>query len=211
MSGTNETTVGKANGSAWNAMLPGFANPTLDSQAAFRDIMNAMARPGTIVDAGHNLPAFEDIDPAALCFLMALLDHETSIWLGSDRDHAEVLRYLKFHTGAARATRPVDAQFALVTAPAHLPPLVTFSAGDPEFPDRSATVLIQVPDLTSGAPVRIEGPGIRGKTTVNVAGLDLRFWSAFAANRGLYPCGVDVVLTSGAGLLALPRSVIVEL
>ncbi|QQS13816.1 MAG: phosphonate C-P lyase system protein PhnH [Rhodospirillales bacterium] len=211
MTVTAERSAALVNGHAANLVPPGFADPVLDSQAAFRSIMDASARPGTIVDAGSNLPAFDGIDPAALCFLMALCDHETSLWLGSDRDHAAVFRYLKFHTGAGAARRPADAHFALITEPGHLPPLVTFATGDPEFPERSATILIQVPDLTSGLPLRIAAPGIRDKITINVAGLDLRFWSAFAANRGLYPCGVDVILTARERLMALPRSVIVEL
>jgi alpha-D-ribose 1-methylphosphonate 5-triphosphate synthase subunit PhnH len=211
MGSANNHGVARINGSLSTEVLPGFVNPILDSQAAFRSIMDAAASPGTLVEVGRSLPSFEGVDPAALCFLMALCDQATPVWLGGDHDQSALLRYLAFHTGAPLAKRPVDAAFALIAEPAQLPPLVTFSAGEQEYPERSTTVLIQLPSLTAGPPVHIEGPGIQGKATVRPAGLDPAFWPAFAANRDLYPCGVDVILTSGSELLALPRSVIVEI
>ena len=211
MGSVNDHSAAPTNGSLSAEVLPGFANPILDSQAAFRSIMDAMASPGTLVEVGRSLPSVEGVDPAALCFLMALCDQSTSVWLGGDRDQSALVRYLAFHTGAPLAKRPDDAAFALIAEPARLPPLVAFSTGDQEYPERSTTVLIQVASLTAGPPVRLEGPGIRDQATIRPAGLDPAFWSAFAANRDLYPCGVDVILTSGSELLALPRSVIVEI
>jgi alpha-D-ribose 1-methylphosphonate 5-triphosphate synthase subunit PhnH len=36
------------------------------------------------------------------------------------------------------------------------------------------------------------------------------FWTEWAANHGLFPCGVDLVFVAGTELCALPRSIAVE-
>ena len=56
----------------------------------------------------------------------------------------------------------------------------------------------------------MRGPGIETRAAISIAGLPDSFWSEWAANHALFPCGVDLVFTSGADLLALPRSIVVE-
>ena len=65
-------------------------------------------------------------------------------------------------------------------------------------------------DLRGGPTRQWHGPGIDGRTAVAVAGLSDDFWQDWAANHGLFPCGVDIVFTAGTELCALPRSVAVE-
>ncbi|MFN3615885.1 MAG: phosphonate C-P lyase system protein PhnH, partial [Rubrimonas sp.] len=61
--------------------------------------------------------------------------------------------------------------------------------------------------LTMGEGVRLTGPGIRGETRLDVAGVDAGFWAAIARNAVTAPLGLDVVLTAGSAMAALPRSV----
>ena len=53
-------------------------------------------------------------------------------------------------------------------------------------------------------------PASTTRAEIAIAGLPDSFWGEWAANHALFPCGVDLVFTAGAELLALPRSIAVE-
>ena len=89
-------------------------------------------------------------------------------------------------------------------------PFDGFNLGTDAYPDRSATLVIEVPALRGGLVEQWRGPGIDGRATVAIAGLPEDFWNDWAANHGLFPCGVDLVFTAGTELCALPRSIAVE-
>ena len=117
--------------------------------------------------------------------------------------------FVRFHTGAPIAPDTAAAIFALVT-PAGQPMLGGFAIGSDPYPDRSATLVIQVPALRGGPTRILRGPGIDGSAIAGIAGLADSFWSEWTANRALFPCGVDVVFAAGSELLALPRSIAME-
>jgi len=85
-----------------------------------------------------------------------------------------------------------------------------FAIGTDPYPDRSATLVIEVPVLGAGTTRRWRGPGIDGQAAVAVGGLGTDFWQAWADNHALFPCGIDIVFAAGSQLLALPRSIAVE-
>ena len=95
-------------------------------------------------------------------------------------------------------------------APASMPPLVVFDAGTDERPDRSATLVVQVGELRSGAGRRLSGPGIDGEAWLDVDGLAPGFWDAVRANAAGFPRGVDLLLCARGRLAALPRTTRVE-
>ena len=51
---------------------------------------------------------------------------------------------------------------------------------------------------------------LRTPATLDVAGLPADFAATWAENHALYPRGIDLLLTAGPALVALPRSVSVE-
>src|SRR5262249_8284357 len=105
---------------------------------------------------------------------------------------------------------PEQARFAVVSDPDAMPPLARFDIGTDEFPDRSATVIVQTRGLSEGPGRRLTGPGIAGESRLEVSGLPASLWRALDANHALFPRGVDVLLTDGARLVALPRTTKVE-
>jgi alpha-D-ribose 1-methylphosphonate 5-triphosphate synthase subunit PhnH len=122
------------------AVQPGFASPVHDAQAAFRSVMMAMARPGTVrrIEAVPGAPGA--LEPAAAAVALALCDFETPVWL--DPALAEdkgVTGFLAFHTGAPVTPAIEAAQFAFLPRGAELPELTAFAQGDLSYPDRSAT------------------------------------------------------------------------
>ena len=129
-----------------------FTDPVLESQAAFRAIMRAMASPGSIVTCGGGLAPPPPLHPAAAAAILTLADFETPLWIAPSLSvNAEVVGYLKFHTGAAKAFAPGKASFALLDLGADTLDLESFSQGALDYPDRSTTVVAQAQSLGRGA------------------------------------------------------------
>ncbi len=190
-------------------VLPGFADPVFDSQHVFRECLEALAHPGRLIVTASERPPMPALDAAAGALLLALLDQDTRLWLSPGLVHGPAAASLRFHTGCALAASPGEADFALVSEPAELPPLEAFGAGSDEHPERSATIVLQVPAiLPSGW--RLTGPGIRGEARMSAPALGAEFHSQWEQNRQRFPCGVDLFLTSGARLCGLPRTTRLE-
>lgn len=180
-----------------DALDGGFSDAPRDSAHAFRAVMEAVARPGRIVTlAGAAAPA--PVSPAAATVLLTLCDPDMPLWLAPSHDTPALRAWLAFHTGAPLAA-PQECRFALGTWPA-LQPLGRFAIGTPEYPDRSATLIIEQPTLLNDGPA-LSGPGIRDHARLN-----LPETQAFQRNAALFPLGFDCLFTSGNRLAALPRS-----
>jgi alpha-D-ribose 1-methylphosphonate 5-triphosphate synthase subunit PhnH len=189
-------------------LLPGFSDPVLASQAVFRTVMEAMARPGQITELGVTIAPPAPLGIAAAALALTLLDFETVVWLDPTLAVApEVDSWLKFHTGAPRATDPAAAAFAFIAEPAAMPGFDAFGLGSVEYPDGSTTLVLEVETLTEGDVFHLCGPGIKGSRSLAAAPLPADFAARMAANRARFPRGVDLVLTCGHRLAALPRSV----
>ena len=182
-----------------------FADPTLESQAAFRRIMRAMSAPATFLSCGETLAPPEPLARAAAAALLTLADFETPLWIAPSFP-AAVRDYLVFHTGAPRAAQPDKAAFALVALSADGLDLARFAQGTAEYPDRSTTIVAQASTIEAGPRLRLSGPGIKGEATLAVSPLPSDFAARWAANRAAFPLGVDLIFVADARLAALPRS-----
>lgn len=185
----------------------GFANPVQSSQAVFRGVMNAMARPGSVHTISETVKAPSLMMPATAAVALALFDHDTSIWLDPDfAREADMASWLRFQTGASLTSDASLAVFALIAKGSALPDFETFALGTPEYPDRSTTLVVQVETLTNGEEIALSGPGIQGTSSLRAGALPPDFVARMQANRALFPLGVDLLLVSGHDLVALPRS-----
>jgi len=182
-----------------------FADPTFESQAAFRRIMRALSAPGTILACGEALAPPPPLARAAAATLLTLADFETPLWIAPSFP-AAIGDYLAFHTGAPRAAAPDKAAFALVDLSVDALDLARFASGTAEYPDRSTTIVIQPSSFAIGPRLRLSGPGIKGESTLAVSPLPKDFVAQWAANRAGFPLGVDLIFVAEARLAALPRS-----
>ena len=181
--------------------LPGFADPVLSAQSAFRAILDAMSRPGTIHGAGYGLTPPVPLTQATAACLLTLVDAETTLWLDDGCDAAR--DWIAFHCGAPFA--PLEtAGFALADT---LPDLAALDAGSDDGPQDGTTVILQVASLCSGQRLALAGPGLKTSTMLDVDGLPDDFVSVWAANHARFPRGIDLILCAGDELVALPRSV----
>jgi alpha-D-ribose 1-methylphosphonate 5-triphosphate synthase subunit PhnH len=191
-------------------LAPGFTSPVHDAQACFRAVLDAMSHPGRIVTLPTRLAAAAPapLGEAAAAIALSLCDLDTAVWL--DAPLSAAAPYLRFHCGCPIAPAPALAQFAFAAAQKDLPPLDGFALGTDEYPDRSTTLVVEVSALGQAGGRTLSGPGIDGAVRLSADGLPSRFWSERALLAELLPRGIDVILTAGARLAALPRSTRVE-
>lgn len=184
-----------------DTLTGGFTAAPQQSARAFRALMNALARPGSIEEIrGGTGPA--PLSAAAATTLLTLCDTETPVYLAGAHDTDAIRQWIAFHIGAPIGTRE-QAMFALGTWKA-LTPITGFPIGTPEYPDRSTTLIVEMDALSNTGPA-LSGPGIQ-----TTAQLSLPETTAFQQNRMLFPMGVDCYFTAGSRIAALPRSTKVE-
>ncbi len=188
-----------------DGLMAGFADPVPGAQSCFRAVLEALSRPGRIVGLAQPARAPAGLSAAAAGVLATLADLDTPVWLGAGLDGPSIGAFVTGACGAPLAAAPAQATFALVGA-GDLLPLDRFSRGEEAYPDRSATVIVEVPALEGGPVRELSGPGIRGRQGLAVAGLPEGFDAAWAAQRAMFPLGVDLILCNGDRLAALPRS-----
>lgn len=193
----------------------GFTNPVHDAQQVFRAVLDAMSRPGSLHRLSSNL--LEPLQPGALprglaAVLLTLLDAETTLALHDA--FGTSAPYLRFHTGAR--LRPLDGEAMFAVQPAPLADASLWQVlgdGTDEAPHLGATLVVEVPALQAVDPappnttrVALRGPGIRDRRTLLVGGLHTDFWRARIAREADFPRGIDLLLTCGDTLAAIPRT-----
>ncbi len=184
----------------------GFGDPVADAQMAFRAALRALSHPGETVECPASAPAVAGLMPATVALLLALTDHETPVWWACGTPAP----WLRFHTGAPSAARADDAHFAVVPVAERLPELALLNAGTDESPERSTTLLLELPSLAGGAAVVCSGPGLRAPRTLHLAGLPGHFWAQWQDNHARFPSGVDVFFICGRHIVGLPRTIVVQ-
>ena len=183
-----------------DGLRTGFDEPVRDAQYTFRLILEAMSRPGTIIDLGLPLTPPSGLSPAAAAVCLALADVDTPIYLEGAARTPAVETFLRFHTGASVTEDRGPALFAVCDGDAA--GIDGYQLGTDEHPDRSATLIVQVAGLEAAGGLRLTGPGIKDQQTLGIKGLHPARLDARQALAKAFPRG----LVTGAALAALPRT-----
>jgi len=190
----------------------GFANEFHTSQLVFRTALKALSYPGRVIEMEHDAITPSDANPVASGLLLALLDSETSLWCSNPSTMCAAADWLQFHTDCSVLTSPESADFLWVKNIRDLPNLKDCKLGTDQYPDKSATCVIEVPHLREESPwpFTLKGPGIQFEEHLHIQGWEekdheefLKFWKA---NNLLFPCGIDIFFCDGHSLLGLPRT-----
>ena len=197
-------------------------------QRSFRAVMDAMARPGrpeTMPLATGRQTRYPGIGKPLATLIDMLVDQATTFSLAQGCDDA-LARAIASETHA-KSVLPDAASFVIVPERADAPciemAIAHATAGSRAAPEQGATVLVgcsriagqderpgSVDDDRPLHWVSIEGPGVRD---AHVFGVDRIDW-AWARNRreDEFPCGIDIVLVDGRGVVvAIPRTSFVSL
>jgi len=195
-------------------MAPGFTDSTAQSQVVFRCALDAMARPGKpvrIPDTALVSPT-RSTNAVAASVLLALLDQDCALWLSPTLANGPAAAWLRFHTGCQIEADCSKADFVWAASFAELPSLDQLKQGSAEYPDQSATCVVDVKGWRNAAAsdavtVSLRGPGVRDVITLSVEGMHAGFVRQHHATQEHAPCGVDVFCCAADVLLGLPRSV----
>jgi alpha-D-ribose 1-methylphosphonate 5-triphosphate synthase subunit PhnH len=185
-----------------NDLSGGFTDPPQDSARAFRQIMNAMARPGHIVSLSGLTPPVS-LSKAQASVALTLFDHTTMICLKGKYDNEAVKQWLSFHTGT-KYTSPELADFIICNKD-EIGEISTLKQGNSEYPDQSATVIVEYPKLASGR-CRLTGPGIKDAIMISITQI-----APFRNGQSVFPLGIDFILTCDDKLMGLPRTTNMEM
>ena len=193
------------------ALAPGLADPVHDSQAVFRAVLDAFARPGRIqtVRCSARLPVAQAA-PAALNILLALLDQDCTLWLAPVLRQEAVIANQRFHTGCRIVEDAAQAQFVWAASGAELPILNTLACGSEYEPEFGATCLVQVEAFAHTSGWTLSGPGIADTQALQVEGLPADFAAQWAENHARFPRGIDLLLCAGEQIVGLPRTSRIE-
>ena len=197
-----------------SALGAGFSSEALGSQGVFRAVLQALSQPGAPVVVAHDAEVPATGHEASAAVLLALLDSECTLWLSPRLAASQAGVWLRFHTGCVLVDSPEQARFAWVAAGDAMPALAGLQCGSDEYPDQSATCVVDVavlaPAVHGAGAWRLTGPGIRDAQHLHVAGLPGDFTAQWADNHGAFPRGVDVVLATASHIAGLPRTTCIE-
>jgi len=191
------------------AIEAGFIDPVDDANAVFRQVLDALAHPGRIARIAQptRVPR-GSLGRAAIGVALALADFETPVWL--DDAAAPAASHLRFHCNCPIVSQTDRATFLFAADATQIPALETLPLGSDSYPDQGATLVIEVAGLAPDGGLTLQGPGIDGRSQLGVGGLPDDFWEARAALAPLFPRGIDLLLTKGDLLVAVPRTTLVR-
>lgn len=191
------------------------------SQRAFRLLLDALARPGTVHDSSPvDLPAGV---PAPLLLPLALADVEVGVAVVSGDPGEPWSRFLVDVTGAATADPSTAGIVVLLGGfgPADVLALRRGSDDSPELGARVAVACRSLRPIDSAADltdahgtgptdevvVTLHGPGVDGTARLAVAGLPASVFEALSVANAGFPSGIDTwLLTPEGHVAAIPRS-----
>lgn len=183
-----------------------FADPVFDGQRVFRAVMDALARPGRIVSLDVECAPPAPLPPGLAAVALALADADAPLWLDASLASDDVAAYLRFHTGARIVAEAAGAAFALIGDPAGCPAPEAFEAGDPDYPDRSTTLVIALDRIEPEGDFVLAGPGIAGRGSLGLHPPVRGLLALMRANAAGFPLGLDCLFVAPGALTALPRS-----
>jgi alpha-D-ribose 1-methylphosphonate 5-triphosphate synthase subunit PhnH len=174
-------------------------NP-LEQRLAFRALMDAWARPGTIAE----LTSWSAAGAAGLCVLATLCDQGTSL---CDL-HGQLAPGDRSRLGVPLRDPANAAEAAFILADGTRDPeTMTPQRGTLLAPELGATVVLTGADFSAdGTELVLQGPGIATTCRISVGGLHPG-WLEARSRWCDFPLGVDLVLCSGSSILCLPRHV----
>lgn len=188
----------------------GFSNEAFGSQAVFRAVLQALSHPGRTVAVEHDAQAPAVGHSASAAVLLALLDSDCTLWLSPKLAASDAGAWLRFHTGCTVVADAAQARFVWVAQGDALPALNRLALGTDIYPDQSATCVVDVSRAATTVDAsdawHLRGPGIQEVAALQVDGLPDDFEAQWAANHGVFPRGVDLLLGTPDQIVGLPRT-----
>jgi alpha-D-ribose 1-methylphosphonate 5-triphosphate synthase subunit PhnH len=187
-------------------------DPVHDLQAVFRELMSAIASPGSVRNIGERAGRIdiETVLPKPLLAVgLTLLDAETVFCLRSaelGNGEAELARMTSARGGAVEEA---DFVFVIGGGDEWARALSESRPGTLVDPHLGATLVVMAEAIAEGGPLSLSGPGVEPGAALDIA--PGGSWLAARAEKNReYPLGVDMILLDPEGrIVALPRTTLV--
>lgn len=190
-------------------LQPAFTLAVQDAQHSFRRLLKAMSEPGAIVSLHQLSQGWLPLNLATTSVLLTLADNDTPVWLSGALSNDIASQNLRFHTGAPLVDQPQQAVFAVADEQISHEQLNALSEGSAVAPETSATLILQASSLSGGRMLRLTGAGIADERMV-APQLPECIIHELTERPHPFPLGIDLILTCGERLLAIPRTTHVE-
>ena len=182
-------------------------NQTVLEHEAFRNIIQAMARPGT---ARRIATSIADRNAALDLLADCLMDTECALshlW----PEDATTAERIATRTGC-RISPSDQSEFVLTGAAGVSGRLDALRTGEADYPDQGMTLLYLVDEIhPEGGAWWWSGPGIESRRSPSITGVPEGDWAALRLVNSSYPTGVDAIFLDRDGnIAALPRSTRLE-
>jgi alpha-D-ribose 1-methylphosphonate 5-triphosphate synthase subunit PhnH len=180
-----------------------------DAQEQFRIVLDAMAHPGII----YNLKDFDFEAPpylsnASVVIAFALLNADASFHAIGD---AHISDYLALNTGAVEETIE-KADFVFINENNNAEVLFKLKHGNLSYPEDSATVLIDVEEISKfhldgSTEIIFRGPGVELENRVFFRSLNSEILETVKEINFEFPLGIDLIFCDKNNkIVGLPRS-----
>lgn len=182
-----------------------------DAQFHFRQLLEAMSRPGKICKLEHsaiNPPI--DMHRGAALIGFALLNADVRFY-----HQGSAAEYLRFNT-SSELVAAADADFIFIKGTDTPQMIKAAKIGTDNYPETNATTIIEVLEINSathdeGFHLSLSGPGVLGSKEVNIRGLHEDLLQEIRVKNEEFPLGVDCILVDKSGnICCFPRTCKIE-
>lgn len=184
-----------------------------DIQTVYRKVVNATSRPGQLADLAEEVALLEedgknDCPASFLLLALTLFDQEVTFTVMSQK--AESISRIINQFTYAKPVAVTEADYILILQDAEEGALQKAieqaKSGTLRNPHTSATLLVEVEEVTNNQTWQLKGPGIRTTTFIDVKTNEQWFELRKTKNRE-YPLGIDFIfIDQQHQLLSLPRT-----
>lgn len=178
-----------------------------DCQKTFKNIMNAMARPGVIFSIQESAYKLKSGEKTALAIGLTLLDNRCRYYVLDDSDLAEIIK----EQTIAVESEANEADFVFVPyqengEESNL--LACGKVGTLGQPHKSAMFFVELPCFDGAEKLLLEGPGIDGSREIKLPKEGMKWMKVRLEQQYEFPCGVDILFyTSKGDIMGIPRTV----
>ncbi|MDX1737749.1 MAG: phosphonate C-P lyase system protein PhnH [Alphaproteobacteria bacterium] len=201
-------------------IFSGLNNPVHDTAQTFRQLMTVIAEPGKIERLNMACDHPTALSKATSLILLTLLDMDTQLYLAPKYNLPEIRDFFTVQTGTKLVSKIEQAHFVLIDQNTDIDVYRELSIGNPEYPDQSATLIIQseqtdalLTEVDTNKPPSIaiaSGPGIQSSREILLPDLPNDFLIWRDQKNSNFPCGFDMIFTQQSDIFALPRTTKVE-
>lgn len=198
--------IANQNAAGMESLCTPFSDPGNQSATTFRKILDALSRPGRVVSFSYRGDSPTGLNPNTFAVAQTLFDHDTKVFISPHYAETAVKTNISFHCSASVTRKIEAADFAIMSIDEAADLLPQLPVGVPDYPDSSATAIIEIDTLTSGkTSTLLSGPGIDGATALPMD-IASPLSDVLRSNSALYPLGVDILFVHAEAFIGLPRS-----